>query len=267
MKVRKKYKKRTCPNRKRVTINGESKLIMVKKKKIKPKVKKIPKEPKKRKYYPEPENPYSIVLFSNKKRIRKIVSTQTKDQIYEHWERLKNAEIPPFLKEIGFKRKLKTPRIYELGLIFPKKTTTTKQYIKDSLGRTLETKLNNNNYYIKRVIPYWDEETIFNYDTRKKMYYNELIELIKPITDITQIFSLKIKIFVQVEDDIKFTFSLKSTYDCQRLFDILRSDILQLGLGNFIFVKDVNTTQRLQLYDMLVKKGFNRQNLIKTYSY
>lgn len=251
MKRRKKYRKRRRKNKKRIIIVDGVATTKTKKYKVKK----------------SKELPYLIVLFSNRKRIKKISSSTKQSTIYEHWFNFKKCEKPPFTKEIGFNGKLTQQRIYELGLLFPKKETSELMFVKDSLGRNVETSMNNDKYYLKSIMPFWDEESIFDYSTRKKIYFNDLIEKIKPITEITQIFTLNIKLFVQVEDEILFYFGLKSTYDCRRLFDALREEIVNLGLGNFIFVKDVNTTQRLLLYDMLSKKGFERKKLLKYYSY
>jgi hypothetical protein len=62
-------------------------------------------------------------------------------------------------------------------------------------------------------------------------------------------------------------FGNKNKFDSDRLFDIVREDLLKRRHGNFIFVKDVNTHQRISLYNLLESKGFKRTELFRHYSY
>jgi hypothetical protein len=89
---------------------------------------------------------------------------------------------------------------------------------------------------------------------------------ILPITEIAQIFTLNNKLFVQVEEDIKL-YGNKNIKDAERLFEIVKEDLLRKKKSNFIFVKDVTTHQRKQLYNLLVSKGFKRSELFRHYSY
>ena len=72
------------------------------------------------------------------------------------------------------------------------------------------------------------------------------------------------KIVVQVDDKIEM-YGNKNLHDANRLFELLREDLLKKG--NLIFVKDVSTRQRLYLYDLLVLKGYKREELVRHYSY
>ena len=59
----------------------------------------------------------------------------------------------------------------------------------------------------------------------------------------------------------------KNLNDADRLFEILKQDLLKKKKTNFMFVKDITTYQRKQLYDLLESKGFNRRELFRHYSY
>ena len=62
-------------------------------------------------------------------------------------------------------------------------------------------------------------------------------------------------------------FGNKNLDDSQRLFEIVREDLLKRKRGNFIFVKDITTHQRTLLYNLLESKGFKRRELFRHYSY
>jgi hypothetical protein len=93
-----------------------------------------------------------------------------------------------------------------------------------------------------------------------------MVNQITPISELAQIFTLNKNLFVQIENDVKM-FGNKNLNDSQRLFDILKNDLLKKKKTNFLFVKDITTHQRTMLYDLLESKGFSRRELFRHYSY
>ena len=86
------------------------------------------------------------------------------------------------------------------------------------------------------------------------------------VNEIAQVFTLNKNLFVQNENDIKL-FGNKNIKDAERLFELVREDLLKKKKNNFIFVRDVNTAQRKLLYALLESKGFKRTELFRHYSY
>lgn len=207
---------------------------------------------------------YFIVLFCNKKRVRTLYKCMTKNTVYNYWHEFKTQKKPPFVKLQGGKRKRKLN--YELGLIFPNNKWAKPTYIRDELGRLVELEMSDKRYRIKEIIPYWNEELIYDFESKKRIHYNEMMDIILKVEDIAQIFKLNNKLFLQVEDNIRL-FSNKNISDADRLFEIVKEDLNKKKRGNFIFVKDISTTQRSHLYEMLEAKGYKREELIRHYSY
>jgi hypothetical protein len=209
---------------------------------------------------------YKIILFCNKKRKRLIYQTVSLPAVRDLWYELKTEKKPRFVKEYGGKRNQKLD--FELALIYPdnrwaKKKTVTKR---DDYGRLYEAGVDQKGFRLKEIIPYWREEKIFDYKTRKHIRYHELIKVFEDVDDIAQIFTLNNKLFLQIEEDVRM-FGNKNLSDSERLFDLLREDLLKIKKGNFIFVKDVTTNQRKNLYVILKKKGYDSQTLFRHYSY
>ena len=184
--------------------------------------------------------------------------------IHEYWREFKTERQPRFLKIQGGKRKQE--QLFELALIFPNSRWVKSTYVKDSLGRLIETKMEDDKLRIKEIIPYWKEELIYDFQTKKRIRYHEMLSSIMEISEIGQIFTLNNKLFVQVEDDIRL-YGNKNITDAERLFGLVREDLLKKKKGNFIFVKDVTTAQRKLLYTLLESKGFKRTELFRHYSY
>lgn len=207
---------------------------------------------------------YFIVLFCNKKRVKILYRCMKRTTITEYWHEFKTEKKPPFTKIQGGKRKQE--QIYELGLIFPNNRWITKTYVKDSLGRNIEAKLEGDKYRIKEMVPYWKEELIYDFQTKKRIRYHEMMEQVNKITEIAHIFTLNKNIFIQIENDIRL-FGNKNIADSERLFELVKSDILKQKRGNFLFVKDITTHQRKLLYELLESKGYKRTELFRHYSY
>jgi hypothetical protein len=207
---------------------------------------------------------YFIVLFCNKKRVKILYRCMKRTTVTEYWHEFKTERKPPFIKTQGGKRKQE--QIFELGLVFPNNRWATKTYVKDSLGRNIEAKIEGDTYRIKEMIPYWKEELIYDFQTKKRIRYHEMMEQISKITEIAHIFTLNKNIFVQIENDIRL-FGNKNISDSERLFELVKSDLLKRKRGNFLFVKDITTHQRKLLYEMLESKGYKRTELFRHYSY
>jgi hypothetical protein len=207
---------------------------------------------------------YFIVLFCNKKRVRILYRCMMKNTVYDYWREFRTQRKPDFVKLQGGKRNKEL--FFELGLIFPNNRWATKTYVKDSLGRNVEAVIENDKFRIKEMIPYWEEELIYDFNTKKRIRYHQMMEYILSINDISQIFTLNNKLFVQIENDIRL-FGNKNINDAERLFEIVKEDLLKRKRGNFIFVKDITTHQRKLLYQLLESKGFKRSELFRHYSY
>lgn len=207
---------------------------------------------------------YSIVLFENKKKIKVLYKCMQKKTVYEYWREFKTQKKPPFVKLQGGQRKKEL--IYELALILPNNRWSDQVWVKDSLGRNQKATLEGDKFRIKEIIPYWAEEKVYDRDNNKRIRYHEMMNYILPITDIAQIFTLNNKLFVQIENDVRY-FSCKNLTDTERLFEIVRDDLLGRKRTNFMFVKDVSTQQRKMLYTMLIAKGYKKSELFRHYSY
>lgn len=207
---------------------------------------------------------YFIVLFCNKKRVKILYRCMKRTTITEYWHEFKTQKKPSFIKLQGGKRNQE--QIFELGLVFPNNRWATKTYVKDSLGRNIEAKIEGDTYRIKEMIPYWKEELIYDFQTKKRIRYHEMMEQISKISEMAHIFTLNKNVFVQIENDIRL-FGNKNIADSERLFELIKSDLLKKKRGNFLFVKDITTHQRKLLYEMLESKGYKRTELFRHYSY
>jgi len=207
---------------------------------------------------------YFVILFCNKKKVRVLHRSMTKNTIYDAWHEFKTEKRPPFVKLQGGKRNRELK--YELGLIFPNNKWSKPTYIRDEMGRNMEALMVDDKFRIKELIPYWEEEKIYDFETKKRIRYHEMMEIILKVEDIGQIFTLNNKMFLQVEDQVRM-FGNKNIKDANRLFDIVKNDLHKRGIGNFIFVKDISRYQRTQLYDILERMGYKRTELFRHYSY
>ena len=113
---------------------------------------------------------YFIVLFCNKKRVKVLYRCMKRTTVYEYWREFKTQRVPPFLKVQGSKRKQEL--VYEIALIFPNNRWATATYVKDSLGRNTKAKIEDDKFRIKEILPYWQEELIYDFQTKTFLIHN-----------------------------------------------------------------------------------------------
>jgi hypothetical protein len=209
---------------------------------------------------------YSIVVFLNKKQLRVLYRCNNKNTVYKHWREYKKLKPPRFTKKQIGKRNQSAN--YELVLVFPMNrwVSEDKFFVRDSIGRLVEALIDDNTKRIKEIIPFWEEELIYDHENKKRIPYEEFFKIIMEVTEISQLFTLNNKLFIQTDDNVRM-FGNKNINDAQRLFDITREDLLKEKKGNFIFVKDLTTAQRTNLYNLLEAKGYKRRELFRHYSY
>ncbi len=207
---------------------------------------------------------YFIVLFCNKKKIKILYKCMKRTTITEYWHEFKTQKKPDFIKVQGGKRNQE--QIFELALVFPNTRWSTNPWVKDSLGRNVEAKMEGDKFRIKEIIPYWKEELIYDFQIKKRIRFHEMMDKIYPILEIAQVFTLNNKLFVQVENDV-WLYGNKNLQDAERLFNLVKEKLIKKKKGNFIFVKDITTHQRKLLYNLLESKGFKRRELFRHYSY
>lgn len=207
---------------------------------------------------------YFIILFCNRRKKKVIHKSAKRSTIMDVWRDIRTEKQPPYVKlNSGRKR---TPLTYELALVYPNNRWAVKTYSKDELGRNFEVKMKDDKQRIKDIIPFWEEELIYDYESKKRIRYHQMMQYISTVTEIGQIFTLNNKLFVQVENNIRL-FGNKNIDDTNRLFDIVREELIRKKKTNFIFVKDITTHQRILLYNLLESKGYKRTELFRHYSY
>jgi hypothetical protein len=207
---------------------------------------------------------YFIYLFRNKEAFKLLHKSAKKETILDKWFEFKTQKPPLFLKENNGKKR--TILKNELVLIYPKNYRKKPIFDKDELGRLIELKLNNENYIIKEKIPYWEEELIYDFDIKKRIRFHEVMEYIETIHEICQIYKLNNKVVIQTDEMIKL-YGNKNLSDSNRLFNLIMEQLLIKKKINFLFSRDVSTSQRVQLYDILEKRGYSRKLLFRHYSY
>jgi hypothetical protein len=202
---------------------------------------------------------FLIVLFKNKvkkKIINKFITDKKCDDTYKKLIEVSDSVIFPKEYENGVKSK------YELTILEKKINSTKDIYVKDNMGRNNKIELDDDEYSIKKILPYNIEELFLDYSTNKKIDSYSFIKSYLPKIGIKMISKLNNKIVVQNDDNLKL-FCFKNDYDSSRFIDSLTIYFMSINRGDCIFVKDISTSQRKYLYDMLVEQGFPRNYLLR----
>jgi len=205
---------------------------------------------------------FIIVLFKNKKK-KKIIKGYTTE---------KNANLK--FDDLISKNNVEFPMLfenfescnYEIALLSKVDDYQIPLFKSDEIGRNINIFIEGeSDYVIKRINNYFIEELIFDWQTDKRITFNELIKTYIPKNELKTISKLNNKIVVQSNDNFTL-FTLKNEEDSERLLETLESYFIKNGRNDCIFVKDLNTVHRKWLYDVLENNGFDRKKLYRKFT-
>lgn len=151
---------------------------------------------------------------------------------------------------------------YELGLLSKNQSFQPSLYITDDYGRNNPVNLENPEYVFLNIKKYKVEELLFDWQKQTKISFMDFIKTYCKTNELKNIFTLNNKICVQIDDDIN-VFSLKDINESERFLDTLQKHFYENNRKDSILVKDISIAQRKWLYDMMVKKGFDKKRLYR----
>jgi hypothetical protein len=205
---------------------------------------------------------FIIVLFKNKKKKKIIKGYATEKKASLKFDDLiskNNVEFPMLFENSELCN-------YEIALLSKVDDYQIPLFKSDEIGRNVNIFIEgDSDYVIKRINNYFIEELIFDWQTDKRITFNELIKTYIPKNELKTISKLNNKIVVQTNENFTL-FTLKNEEDSERLLETLESYFIKNGRNDCIFVKDLNTVHRKWLYDVLEKHGFNRKKLYRKYT-
>lgn len=206
---------------------------------------------------------YLIVIYRNNKKFKILHKKSLQKTIIRLWDIESKFIKPRFFIEYG---KRGSDVKFELALLYPKDKTQQQLYKKDTLGRNKVIELLDEKHKIKKIIDYYVEQTVYDIKEKKRIRYFEILKILKNFNELTQLFTLNNKLIILNENFVK-VYNNVCKQTCQRLFNLLKEDLINYGVSNILFVRDIRTDQRKKLYNLLEEKGFKRTELFRHYSY
>lgn len=133
---------------------------------------------------------------------------------------------------------------------------------KDEYGRQIKIEIEDSDYKILKINNYKTEDLFWNYDNNCKISSQDFISKYLKKTGLKLISKLNNKIVLQNEDKLNL-FTFKNDSDAERFIDVMTEHFMNLNRSDVIFVKDISTSQRKYLYDLLIEKGYQRTYLFR----
>lgn len=201
---------------------------------------------------------YLIVLFKNrekKKIINKFKTYNRANTAYQN--ELKKIDSIIFHRD--YENGVKCD--YELALVGVGENDSD-LFIKDDLGRTSKVELDKDRMYIKKINPFRVEEKVLDYQTKKKITVSSLIRRYLKKEGLKMVSKLNNKIVIQ-HDDVFNLFTLKNVYDSEKFIESVSEYFMSVGRTDCMFIKDISTAQRKELYETLVKRGYPKRYLTR----
>jgi len=156
------------------------------------------------------------------------------------------------------------PCTFEIGIL-QKGKFLFDNYATDELGRNIRVELENDDFTLLNVKPYKVEEDLYDPQTKNRISVPYFLKTYLSKDGLKMISKINNRIVFQKDDEIKL-FSLKSVSDADRFIDILQNRFLYQKRNDVLFVKDVSTSQRNYLYNLLEQSGFEKQYLYRKFT-
>ena len=202
---------------------------------------------------------YNIILFENNKKKKLIKKYNTLKNAIKKYNTLLNDN-----KKIIFEKQVQNFNscTFFLGLITNEKKTQESIFLTDELGRNVPVNLNNSDYVFLELKNYKIEETLYDWQTEKKITLLEFLKQYLNGSELKNISIVNNKIFVQ-ENENFYLFSLKNKDESKRFLGVLEDHFIDNGRSDAIFVYDTSSAQRKWIYNILVNKGFDKKRLYR----
>jgi hypothetical protein len=204
---------------------------------------------------------FLVVLFKNKNRHKIIKKFVTKDRCNTFFKTYisKNDDLYfPLIYENGQKVK------YEIALL--EKDGSINYIIqRDSLGRIIDSTISDSDYAINKIEPYFFPEEVYDIKTKVKRTFLEVITVESKTKDLKSVFKLNNKVVFQNDEKIN-VYSCKSNEESKRFLDELQKYCVNKKRGDFLISQADDSATKKQLYDVLVKNGFDKKMLYRQFT-
>ena len=200
---------------------------------------------------------YIIVLFKNREKRKIINKFKTYERAYKFFNKLVEDS-----NNVVFDKKTENGSkcSYEICLMTKNKSGVGKLYIKDELGRTIKVDTDSDDYDILKVVNFKKEEEFLDYQTKKRIDYNNFEKNYLSKSGVKMISKLNNKIILQNGETIKL-FTFKNIDDAERFILSIEQEMIKKKRIDCIIVNDFSFPQRKYLYDLLVERGFPKSYL------
>jgi hypothetical protein len=205
---------------------------------------------------------YIIVLFKNKKKkriIKKFVTLSRAKKYFKQLSSDSNDVIFEVLVENGKECN------FELGLIEMATNQSSPVYITDDYGRSIKVKLEEEGMSMLEIIPYKEEELIYDVKRKTKITSQEFIKRYLRGDGLKMVSVLNNKVVLQKDEDIDL-FSLKNEEECRRFVESLSNYFFKIKRGDCLFIQDCSSPQRKYLYTLLESNGFDKKVLYRKFT-
>jgi hypothetical protein len=205
---------------------------------------------------------YIIVLFKNKKKKRIIKKFVTLSRAKKYFKQLSSDSYDVIFEVLVENGKECN---FELGLIEMATNQSSPVYITDDYGRSIKVKLEEEGMSMLEIIPYKEEELIYDVKRKTKITSQEFIKRYLRGDGLKMVSVLNNKVVLQKDEDIDL-FSLKNEEECRRFVESLSNYFFKIKRGDCLFIQDCSSPQRKYLYTLLESNGFDKKVLYRKFT-
>jgi hypothetical protein len=202
---------------------------------------------------------YNIILFKNNKKKKLIKKYNSKKNAIKKFKSLIEEN-----KKIIFSKEVQNFEVcdFYLGLVTSEGKIQNSIFLTDDLGRNIPVNIEDSEFIFLELKRFKVEETIFDWQTGKKITFDQFLKNYTNTKDLKSISVLNNKICIQQDENFHI-FSLKNQEESNRFIDIMEEHFMVSGRVDAIFARDISIAYRKWIYNILEERGFNRNRLYR----
>jgi hypothetical protein len=196
---------------------------------------------------------FMLVLFKNKEYFKKLKNYKQRKYAVAGYKRfIDRCDLVKFPVGVVNGRVVE----YEIALLEKNPKRCESVYIRDEMGRQIKQTVDDEDYNIIKIAPYYIEEKFLDKELGRKITTELFIKKYLNVYKFKTLTKLNNKIIYESGNECRL-FVFKNSNEVNRFMDCLWKILKKDNRMDIVMLKDFTTKQRYEMYERYTAKGFS----------